>query len=91
MNGLSADKLRVILSPEAEGEDEGSTIELDTLGSRRLASAGWTDMLDDHIGFLDNIVLTTIHDRTDSLGQGGWAEVQVLYTFPTNHKVFRPH
>lgn len=92
MNGLSADKLRLLLQPrekpqmtnkekigpEAEVEDFGaSTAEI---SSTKVSSAPLALTTG---GFRNNIVLATLQDST----RAAWKEVQVMYSYPSSHRV----
>ena len=95
MNGLSADKLRLLLQPyepseshpeteEQRDEDGDNPFALDFNKSNRQGSSQTKDKDGkDKFDFRDNMVLATLKDST----RGDWKSAQVMYSFPSTHKV----
>lgn len=95
MNGLSADKLRLLLQPYEESEIDPETDDqtaetgdnpfaLDFNKSNRKGSSSSKDQDGkDKFDFRDNMVLATLKDST----RGEWKSAQVMYSFPSSHKV----
>ncbi len=96
MNGLSADKLRVLLHLyKEENEVNGSKGDDDFEDFGISGALKSKDRDDDNIlstspaaltsmnFFRDNVVLASLQDST----RGEWREAHVMYTFPDSHKV----
>ena len=82
MDGLSADKLRVLLHPVKELKDEEDTVEADDV----IEDEKSVEMISKEVfelQFKDNKVLATLNDGT----RGLWKSAQVMYSYPLPHKV----
>ena len=95
IDGLSADKLRLLLHPvdedEEEDKDEDEVAKDDSdgdddaqdlftaLSNKAKAKEAEKDMMD----FRQNKVLASLQDST----RGDWRTAQVMYSFPSKHKV----
>eukprot|EP00095_Tigriopus_kingsejongensis_P002562 snap_masked-scaffold309_size213625-processed-gene-1.10 protein:Tk02562 transcript:snap_masked-scaffold309_size213625-processed-gene-1.10-mRNA-1 annotation:"hypothetical protein G5I_00476" len=89
MDGLSPDKLRLLLHPvnkdmddhssnENSSQSESSITDLfNSLDKKKIATE--TAQMD----FRENTVLATIQDGT----RGKWRTAQVMYSYPQNHKI----
>ena len=82
MDGLSADKLRVLLHPikEKKAEDQTSKENNDKEEMKFDLQKAKEVMEQD---FRDNMVLATLQDGT----RGKWKTAQVMYSFALPHKV----
>ena len=92
MDGLSSDKLRMLLHPVDEddlaggneaSDDETSGGENSDGSDDENAGSSGDDM---DFDFRDNVVLATLQDGT----RGKWMEAQVMYSFAKPHKVRLP-
>ena len=82
MDGLSADKLRVLLHPVKELKDEEENAEDDDV----IEDEKSVEMISKEVfelQFRDNKVLATLNDGT----RGLWKSAQVMYSYPLPHKV----
>ncbi len=83
MDGLSTDKLRLLLQPVDGGDEDGGDSggrsddsAEDDDGKRKEGESGKID-------FRNNVVLATLQDGT----RGEWKQAQVAYSYPLEHKV----
>ena len=86
MNGLSADKLRVLLQPVKEEKiqiqaQDRMDDEKEPETEREATSA--VSKQDFEGSFRENQVLATLQDGT----RGLWKAAQVMYSFPLKHRV----
>ena len=84
MDGLSADKLRVLLHPVKESENKDEKEMED--GGEENDNEKSVEMVSKEVfelEFKDNKVLATLKDGT----MGLWKSAQVMYSYPLPHKV----
>ena len=79
MDGLSADKLRVLLHPVKDTKDEEETE--DVIEDEKSVEMISKEVFE--LQFKDNKVLATLNDGT----RGLWKSAQVMYSYPLPHKV----
>ena len=79
MDGLSADKLRVLLHPVKDTKDETDTE--DVIEDEKSVEMISKEVFE--LQFKDNKVLATLNDGT----RGLWKSAQVMYSYPLPHKV----
>ena len=91
MDGLSSDKLRMLLHPvdDDDGFDEGAGDGNDGAGDGDDKDGGGDGQMalrsasGSTFDFRDNVVLATLQDGT----MGKWMEAQVMYSYAKPHKV----
>ena len=81
MDGLSADKLRVLLHPVKDLKDDEETIDDDVIEDEKSVEMISKEVFE--LQFKDNKVLATLNDGT----RGLWKSAQVMYSYPLPHKV----
>ena len=81
MDGLSADKLRVLLHPVKDTKDEDENTEDVTEDEEKSVEMISKEVFE--LQFKDNKVLATLNDGT----RGLWKSAQVMYSYPLPHKV----
>ena len=81
MDGLSADKLRVLLHPVKDTKDEDEVNTEDVIEDEKSVEMISKEVFE--LQFKDNKVLATLNDGT----RGLWKSAQVMYSYPLPHKV----
>ena len=81
MDGLSADKLRVLLHPVKDTKDEDEIDTEDVIEDEKSVEMISKEVFE--LQFKDNKVLATLNDGT----RGLWKSAQVMYSYPLPHKV----
>ena len=81
MDGLSADKLRVLLHPVKDTKDEDEVDTEDVIEDEKSVEMISKEVFE--LQFKDNKVLATLNDGT----RGLWKSAQVMYSYPLPHKV----
>ena len=79
MDGLSADKLRVLLHPVAPEETDKKAL----ISSTTANPDDQDKFHEKELNFGDNLALATLSDGT----RGLWKTAQVMYSYPLQHKV----
>ena len=85
MDGLSADKLRVLLHPVKDTKDEDEIDTEDVIEDEKSVEMISKEVFE--LQFKDNKVLATLNDGT----RGLWKSAQVMYSYPLPHKVGVKH
>ena len=86
MDGLSSDKLRMLLHPmDEEFLDDDASDDDGEDGDDESDGGGGDDKasINSKFDFRDNVVLATLQDGT----RGKWMETQVMYSYAKPHKV----
>ena len=81
MDGLSADKLRVLLHPIKEKKELEPSKEISDKEETKFDLQKAKEVMEQD--FRDNMVLATLQDGT----RGKWKTAQVMYSFALPHKV----
>ena len=81
MDGLSADKLRVLLHPVKDTKDEDDVDTEVVIEDEKSVEMISKEVFE--LQFKDNKVLATLNDGT----RGLWKSAQVMYSYPLPHKV----